>query len=187
MTKPAEFEANILGILNYLDKNVMPPGSHMVFVGLADGLELWDNLHNRTHPIGVSYKDVYDYLNCLNISPCWVWMNSNATIREAGQKRANELSAIYPKIIREHKFQNFDLAYYDFPIKEIAKQWIKDGGKGLWQLIEPVDGFHPNQIANSLMADFFWKNLNANQPHFFGGANPNNAAIAKQFGDQGGY
>lgn len=41
----------------------------------------------RYHPLGelnqdVKYKDVYTYLNCLQISPCTGWMNSNATLRD---------------------------------------------------------------------------------------------------------
>jgi len=39
-------------------------------------------MHARIHPIGstrndVTYKALYDYLNCLSISPCRGWMNSN--------------------------------------------------------------------------------------------------------------
>ena len=41
-------------------------------LGLADGRTLWNSLHNRTHPLGVSYETVYQFLNCLEISPCWV-------------------------------------------------------------------------------------------------------------------
>jgi len=80
MTTPAEFKTNILYLLNYLD-TVLPPGSHVVSVGLGDGELLWDYTNNMTHPIGVGYPDFYDYLNCLDISPCWGWMNSNATVR----------------------------------------------------------------------------------------------------------
>lgn len=71
MTKVDEFRNNTLKTLTYLD-SILPKGSHVVFIGLADGLVLYDVLHNRTHPIGVTYEVVYDYLNCLDISPCWV-------------------------------------------------------------------------------------------------------------------
>ena len=42
---------------------------------------------SRIHPLGVlnsdvQYKDLYDYLNCLEISPCTGWMNSNETLRD---------------------------------------------------------------------------------------------------------
>lgn len=74
MTTIPEFKARLISILDYLDSGILPNGSHIVFQGLADGLVLWENLHNRTHPIGVTYEEVYDFLNCLEISPCWVWM-----------------------------------------------------------------------------------------------------------------
>jgi len=67
--------------LNYLD-TVLPEGSHVVSIGLANGSLLYQYGWNQTHPIGVTYETLYDYLNCLEISPCWGWMNSNATIRE---------------------------------------------------------------------------------------------------------
>jgi acyloxyacyl hydrolase len=60
------------------------------------------------------------------------------------------------------------------------------GGEG-WQLIEPVDGFHMNQIANYLYADLIWDTLSARVPSWFGSVNPYNDEIAKIFGDQGGY
>jgi len=81
MTTPAEFKTNVLSLLNYLDTR-LPNGSHVVSVGLADGELLWDYTSNETHPIGVGYPDVYNYLNCMNLSPCWGWMNSNATVRQ---------------------------------------------------------------------------------------------------------
>ena len=56
-----------------------------------------------------------------------------------------------------------------------------------WQLIEAVDGFHMNQIANSLLADELWSILSKNRPDWLGPVNPNNDQIAKLFGDQGGY
>jgi len=187
MTTPAEFLQNVLDSLHFLDDH-LPKGSHVVFIGLADGRILWDTLHNRTHPIGVQYVNVYDFLNCLHINPCWVWMNSNEDIRNAGSARAAELSAIYPKIIAQYTFRNFDMAYYDFPtlFGKAIKMWEKQGGQ-TWQLIEPIDGFHPNQIANTLMAQVLWQSLLTDHPEFIPPINPNNALIQSIFGDQGGY
>jgi hypothetical protein len=45
----------------------------------------------------------------MHANPCWTWLNSNSTVRAAGDKRAAELSATYPKILSNHKFKNFDL------------------------------------------------------------------------------
>jgi len=186
MTTPVEFKRNILNAFAELDQRV-PPGSHLAIIGLADGLVLWDSMHNRTHPIGVPYSDVYDFLNCLHISPCWGWMNKNATVRNMTQTRANELNAVYLDIIANYTWTNFDAVYYDFPFHAILKAWISMGGDGAWQLLEPIDGFHPNQVANYLAAAYFWSQFQANQPSFIGKVNPNNAKIISLFGDQGGY
>lgn len=75
------------------------------------------------------------------------WLNSNATLRKFTDDWAAKLSSIYPKIIQNYKFKNFDIAYYDFPLDEISRRWRERGGEN-WQLIEPSDGFHPGQIAN---------------------------------------
>ena len=37
------------------------------------------------------------------------------------------------------------MAYFDFPFAEVIERWHAMGGE-TWQLIEPVDGFHPNQV-----------------------------------------
>jgi len=57
----------------------------------------------------------------------------------------------------------------------------------LRELIEPVDGFHMNQIANALAADEFWNILMTQRPDWVGPINPNNGDIEKIFGNQGGY
>ena len=80
MTTVEHFKANILKILAHLD-NTIPKGSHLVIFGLADGDLLFDYLHDRIHPLGVKYSNVYDLLNCLKISPCWGWLNTNETVR----------------------------------------------------------------------------------------------------------
>lgn len=76
MTTVAEFKTNILKLLNHLD-NTVPAGSHLMILGLADGELLYDNLHDTLHPLNVTYAKVYDFLNCLKISPCWGWLNTN--------------------------------------------------------------------------------------------------------------
>lgn len=97
MTTPEEFEENVLESLNYLN-STLPTGSYVYMVGLAQGEVLWNAMFNRTHPIGCTYAELYDYLNCLQISPCWGWMNSNATVRAETSIRARQLSAVYEKV-----------------------------------------------------------------------------------------
>jgi acyloxyacyl hydrolase len=92
MTKPEDFYNSVVASLEYLD-TVLPMGSHVMMVGVAHGSVLYDTMHNRTHPVGTQYEDLYDWLNCLEMSPCLVWMNNNETIRNAGDTRAAELNA----------------------------------------------------------------------------------------------
>eukprot|EP01027_Heterolobosea_sp_BB2_P014562 GEZU01020901.1.p1 GENE.GEZU01020901.1~~GEZU01020901.1.p1 ORF type:complete len:330 (-),score=104.82 GEZU01020901.1:393-1382(-) len=185
MTTPAAFESYVLDSLQYLD-STLPAGSHVMFLGLAPGEVLYEILHNQTHPIGVSYERFYDYLNCLNISPCWGWMNSNATVRQFTTERAQNLSLVYQQIIGNYTFKNFDMSYYDFPWLAIAEKWLAQGGQ-LKDLIEPVDGFHPSGIANALLAEFLFNQLAQDHPAAVGNINPYNDMIDTLFGDQGGY
>lgn len=55
-------------------RSQLPAGSHVIFLPLADGLLLREILANRTHPIGVSYDDIYQYLICEGKAPCLGWM-----------------------------------------------------------------------------------------------------------------
>ena len=92
--------------LNHLEQ-ILPSGSHVVFVGLVDGRILWNALHDKQHPLGISYAgtfvsiwgfqislfaDVYEFLNCLGITPCWGWLNKDASIRNQTTAHAFELN-----------------------------------------------------------------------------------------------
>lgn len=57
----------------------------------------------------------------------------------------------------------------------------------MYELIEPVDGFHPNLIAQSLAAKTMWRILESKIPHVLGKVNPHNEIIRLLFGNQGGY
>lgn len=80
MTKPADFKRDIIKLLDYLDTTT-PAGSHLVILGLGDGKILYENLYADIHPLGITYAEMYEFLNCLDISPCWGWLNSNETVR----------------------------------------------------------------------------------------------------------
>lgn len=71
-----KFKSNVLKLLNQLDKN-LPKGSHIWIFGLVDGRILYDTLNNKYHPLNVTYPQVYDFLNCLKISPCYGYLNTN--------------------------------------------------------------------------------------------------------------
>ena len=160
-------------------------------MGLADGRILYDTMANRIHPIGSLHKDVttgqvYDFLNCLSISPCRGWMNSNETLRNLTSAHARLLSSVLKNITETNTFKNFDVHYFDNPIMAAVKEWEKMGNPA-WQLIEPVDGFHPSQNAQPLITDQFWKYLEKEHPDIIPPVNPHNAEIERIFGDQGGY
>ncbi|XP_042331105.1 acyloxyacyl hydrolase [Sceloporus undulatus] len=190
MTQPKEMHTNVLQTLRYLD-SYLPKGSHVILIGLVDGRFLWDNLHDRYHPLGqlnkdVTYEQLYSFLSCLQINPCNGWLSSNSTLRNLTSERASQLSSVLKEIAKIEKYTNFDVFYMDYPIKEIAEMWQKMGGE-TWQLIEPVDGFHPNQIASALGARIVWEKILHKWPHVLGKENPFNSEIAMIFKDQGGH
>ena len=59
-------------------------------------------------------------------------------------------------------------------------------GKEIWQLIEPIDGFHMNRDANALLADENWAILEEQHSDWLGPINPFNDKILQIFGDQNG-
>jgi len=190
MTTPAEMKANVLKALAILDTK-LPPGSHVVTTGLANGSLLYQLLHDRIHPFGrvgtpVTYKQLYDYLSCLQISPCNGWLSSNDTLRTLTTQRAVELSQAVQEATLAYKPVNYDSDYLDFPLEDVFDEWTAQGGEA-WQLIEPVDGFHISQYGHAIVSDIMWKWLNEHHPQWLSQVNPFNAAIEKQFGDQGGY
>ncbi|CAF4523467.1 unnamed protein product, partial [Didymodactylos carnosus] len=79
MTTSDEMKANVLKTLANSDTK-LPKGSH-----------------DRIHPFGrvgypVTYREIYEYLSCLEISPCNDWLSSNSTLRDLTTQRAVELS-----------------------------------------------------------------------------------------------
>uniref|UniRef100_H0UTL3 Acyloxyacyl hydrolase n=1 Tax=Cavia porcellus TaxID=10141 RepID=H0UTL3_CAVPO len=190
MTTPEQLYSSVTETLKHLDSH-LPKGSYVVLHGLPDGTFLWDNLHDRYHPIGqlnkdVTYAQLFSFLNCLQINACHGWMSSNKTLRTLTSERAQQLSNTLKKIAASEKFTNFDLLYMDFAFKEMVEEWQRRGGQP-WQLIEPVDGFHPNEVALLLSAELFWKKMQLQWPQVLGKENPFNSQIEQVFGDQGGH
>lgn len=190
MTTPEEFYENNKKTFEYVDQHV-PPNSRLVAYGVADGRILYNSLYNRIHPIGslhqdVTYANFYDFLNCLQISPCFGWMNTNETWRNRTTERAMELNSALQKLLNDMTFKNLEVLYIEDILTPVLEYWQAQGGKN-WELIEPVDGFHPNQLSNALSGQLFWPQLEKLRPHWIPEVNPNNAAIENKFGDQGGY
>jgi acyloxyacyl hydrolase len=111
MTKPDEFYSSAIETLVRLDK-LLPPGSHVIALALFDGELLYDTMHRHQHPVGASYEDLYEFMNCLEENPCWGWLNSNATNRRLTTQRSNELNRVYRRIENEQAFQNFKFIFY---------------------------------------------------------------------------
>ncbi|XP_062500916.1 acyloxyacyl hydrolase-like [Corticium candelabrum] len=190
MTTPEEFYANNKRTFEYIDQHV-PPHSRMFVYGIVDGRILYNSLHNRIHPIGqlnndVTYSDLYDYLNCLEISPCFGWLNTDEKWRNQTTQRGKELNSALKRLLDDMTFTNLEVLYIEDVINETISVWEAQGGK-VWQLLEPVDGFHCNQLANALAAQVVWSKVEKDYPHWIPPVNPNNADINNKFGDQGGY
>uniref|UniRef100_A0A7S3CVG2 Uncharacterized protein n=3 Tax=Palpitomonas bilix TaxID=652834 RepID=A0A7S3CVG2_9EUKA len=173
---------------------MIPAGSHVVLGGTADGNLLYKYLHDQPHPIGatttITYKQVYQYLSCLGVSPCEGWMNDNDTVRELTTARNMAYDKVYQDLVSSSNkganYTNFDLIYLTSPLLDILTDWDAEG-KNPAELIEPVDGFHPGQIAQALEAKWMYEHLEEAYPEFLGEVNPHNDDIQKVFGDQGGY
>jgi len=79
------------------------------------------------------------------------------------------------------RFTEIVLAYFS-----VMEMWESQGGQA-YQVIEPVDGFHPSQTGQALTSSYLFNLLNANNPNLLGKVNPYNDKIEAQFADQGGY
>lgn len=55
MTTPKKLYSSVMKTLKYLNSH-LPNGSHVILYGLPNGTFLWDNLHNRYYPLGISLK-----------------------------------------------------------------------------------------------------------------------------------
>nr|XP_006816952.1 PREDICTED: acyloxyacyl hydrolase-like [Saccoglossus kowalevskii] len=190
MTTPEVMKANVIDTLAYLD-TVLPAGSALIMTGLADGRVLWKYMNSRYHPLGelrgdVTYADLYAYLMCLQVSPCNGWMSSNETLRNFTSERAAALSKVLQDLASTRTYKNYKIHYMDFALHTVIDEWVAQGGKP-WDLIEPVDGFHPSQISQALTAAYTWTHLMQNFPEVLGKENPHNEQIRQLFGDQGGH
>jgi hypothetical protein len=181
MTTPDKFREDALASLAALDKT-LPKGSYVVSLGLFNGELLYDTMHDQQHPLGPSYSQVYDWMNCMKESPCWGWLNSDAEARKSASDRAKQLNDVYVDIAASSKFNNFEYIYYPGEYIKLFADYEKSMGKeALPNLIEKADGFHPSQAANAIFAEKFFAFLEKEHPDAIGPINPNNAAIDAMF------
>jgi hypothetical protein len=68
----------------------------------------------------------YDYMTCMGVNPCWGWLNTNETWRNATQARADELNVEYGKLVaqRRGEFKNFKLLYFNPDLDTIIGQYM---------------------------------------------------------------
>lgn len=152
-TTPEEYHQNVLKSILELDPR-LPKGTKVVLIGLVDGRILYDSMHDRIHPIGSTNNDVtfgtfYDYLNCLEVSPCAGWMNSDESVRDALSATAEEMRNKLPIVIEETRGQleNIEVFYLGDVLNDAIHHFLSQDGNFGWQIIETSDGFHPNQLG----------------------------------------
>ncbi|XP_067006109.2 acyloxyacyl hydrolase isoform X2 [Anabrus simplex] len=148
MTTPKRFRQNVLYVLKYLN-DTLPPGSHVLLIGLVDGGFIFPTMADRLHPLGqlrgdVRYKDVYRWFTCMEIGPCVGWMTPNATLRNIASQTSVKLNQVLQDLAVSNKFSTFELHYLENPIMQVFSEW-RAQGKPIWQLIDPIDSLHPNQ------------------------------------------
>nr|CCC93635.1 putative GPI inositol deacylase precursor [Trypanosoma congolense IL3000] len=167
--------------------NFLPRGSYVIIVPIADARLVIESVVDRIHPIGklnndVTYGNLYDYLNCLKASPCWGWLNSNPAVRNEAWRNASAMNAMIPRIVNESaNLKNIKVFALTDPVS-----WALENFDGpLWRLVDPVDGFHPSQIATALIGERIFAQLQS--LGILTPENPFNADIQRRFGDQGGY
>merc|ERR1712226_840904 len=149
--------------------NLLPKNSEVWISGVADGRFLYNAMNERIHPIGdyrknIIFRDVYNYLNCLDTSPCKGWLNTDKDVRDRTSQRADELNQAAKAVVRDgkNKYQNINIFYYDFDLVDMIDIWFDRGGKDVYQMVDPFDGFHPNQVGMSLWAEYFWYEVKKN-------------------------
>ena len=188
MTKPQEYHDNIVRAVFRADE-LLPSGSHIVLIPIADARILYNEMHNRIHPLGwvnkdITYRNFYDYFNCVGYSPCWGWMNHEESIRNQTFEVASKLNAQLPIIIAEtrNKTKNVKVHYYGALFDQAIKSYSGDKAS----LIDEVDGFHPSQLGTALFGQTLWDAMIA-EGEIIPPMNPHNFEIVTRFGDQGGY
>ena len=121
-------------------------------------------------------------------NPCFGFLNSNSTWRDFTANRAEQLNQVLRDAAAGGGYSTLQtITYVDYPInRTTVAQWAA-AGKTPAELFEAVGGGHPSQTSHALTAAAVWAALEARAPAALGPVNPNNAEIAKVYGDQGGY
>jgi acyloxyacyl hydrolase len=95
----------------------------------------------------VSDNELYGFMTCQDVTPCWGWLNNNATWRNATQTRADQLSETLSELSSESQYSHIDVHYMRLDFDFLIHEWTKRGGV-LRDTVEPADGFHPSQVGD---------------------------------------
>jgi len=192
VTTPSQARDGLLATMRLLDRK-LPANSHVIVVAVADARVFFADIHEQIHPFGALNKDVtfanfYDWMDCIEISPCRGWLTTDDYIHNVTAQRVVNINEALRKAVDENKnaFRNFDLTFIDNPVLQVINSWVEKGGRP-YQLVEAFDGFHPNQKAHKLVAEVVWDLIEEEYSHLIGPVNPNNDKIRQLFGDQGGH
>eukprot|EP00010_Vexillifera_abyssalis_P007456 CAMPEP_0201545802 /NCGR_PEP_ID=MMETSP0173_2-20130828/2227_1 /ASSEMBLY_ACC=CAM_ASM_000268 /TAXON_ID=218659 /ORGANISM="Vexillifera sp., Strain DIVA3 564/2" /LENGTH=552 /DNA_ID=CAMNT_0047954307 /DNA_START=24 /DNA_END=1678 /DNA_ORIENTATION=- len=189
-TPPDKYEQAMLQNLDYLDQH-LPKGSFVVNVGIIDGSVIYDVLHNQSYPFSpeplqsannvASYKEWWEFMICTRTVVCYGWMTPNATVRREATQHAFMLNDILKNITHTRSYNNFDMAYYDFPFVEMGIK-IREQGLPFTALFEPFLGLHTTQHAVSILAGVLYNKIERDYgDKAFGPINPNNQKIVQLF------
>ena len=181
MTSPESFRQGLEEILAYLD-STLPTGSHLVILGLPEQDD-YAIIKDEIHISGVTYAKFFDFELCIGKQNDFVCANthsSNDAIRNSTYQRARELNQVSRDVLNNFTVTSFDSVYYAFP----TQANFNSVGVNLTDIISQVDGYHLNQLGQTLIADYLWNNLNTDRPQWIGAPNPNNGAIAQIFQSQ---
>ena len=147
MTTVERYTEKTRETLAYLD-TILPAGSNN-YDWFVDGRVLWDNMAHRIHPLGEyhndTYEDVYEYLNCLQISPCHGWPTPMPICVTLPPRE------LWTWVLRLRKSPTLAVQQFRHDLLRFRYHYFyealeEQGGEG-WHLIDPVDGFHPHKLA----------------------------------------
>lgn len=184
MTTSDEFRQSLREILAYLD-TTLPPGSHLLVLGVLD-VDLYPLVANSTHVSGRTYQDFHEFLLCLGVTNkigCPTLMNPDDNLRKEALQRTRDLNLIYVDELDNLKSKNFDAAFVGFPSIDTLNQLAGYTIDPI-DLVNKVDGFHPSQLTQSLLADYLWNYIQENHPDWVGAPNEFNPAIQRAFPNQ---
>ena len=171
-----QFRDNFFTFLKKLD-GVLPMGSHLVVIGMNED-DVYERMHSKIHPSGVTYDQFYKYAECLETPHCHSLLSSSKEMRQPHLERAQEFNYIYREGLKRYFTLNYDAVYYDFPLKYLERELAKEG-RDSSEIYDAIDGYHLSQRTNAMLADYFWSLIKRDHSDWIGPKNRFNEEIEK--------